>query len=590
MKTIKNFLKKFDIFGVPILFRYKKRNKYLSSLGGLFFIIYAALALFFGIYFFIPFYNRKNFSFVYYTMDLTKAEQIKLNNSETIFATGFDCIINDDFNTSNVEDILKLEVNYVINRKDKEGITYKTRQRVSTHACSNVDFDYRFNDSLDLINIERFQCLDKTDYIIQGIYTDEVFSYFEIVVSSKEDSERNFKKITDYLTANDCKLQWYYSDTTIDINDYNNPIKTNLNSKFIQLNPILFLKMNLYFMNKYFTDDNLLIYFSDSENVTTKVSFSRYEEYNLYKGNNIYGNKYKDYMFYARMYVRAETKKTEIKRKYQKLTEFYANSTSLFYGLIQVLFIIVNYINNFYADHSLTKNLFFFKEIEDNNIDFVKKHKQVEKLIILTDPFIKLDNKNLKNKAINEKIKIKEKLEVEEKNNSKRSETTPIKSINLNTDIVVPKHILTEQWMTKTKTGKKINYNFNIFEIIISNLCCCCLTKKLSLKRDLKLKANEILCTKIDIVLFVRNMIMFDIMKQRMLNRNVNDIVKFVSRPVVSLYKKEEFNYKEIYKKYCEKDFNKLYNETSELVRKSKKIKKEIKLISLTNQRLKELF
>jgi hypothetical protein len=85
-------------------------------------------------------------------------------------------------------------------------------------------------------------------------------------------------------------------------------------------------------------------------------------------------------------------------------------------------------------------------------------------------------------------------------------------------------------------------------------------------------------------------MIMFDIMKQRMLNRNVNDIVKFVSRPVVSLYKKEEFNYKEIYKKYCEKDFNKLYNETSELVRKSKKIKKEIKLISLTNQRLKELF
>ena len=181
-------------------------------------------------------------------------------------------------------------------------------------------------------------------------------------------------------------------------------------------------------------------------------------------------------------------------------------------------------------------------------------------------------------------------MEVEEKNNSKRSETTPIKSINLNTDIVVPKHILTEQWMTKTKTGKKINYNFNIFEIIVSNLCCCCLTKKLSLKRDLKLKANEILCTKIDIVLFVRNMIMFDIMKQRMLNRNVNDIVKFVSRPVVSLYKKDEFNYKEIYKKYCEKDFNKLYNETSELVKKKKKIKKEIKLISLTNQRLKELF
>ena len=323
MKSIKKFLKKFDIFGVPILFRYKKRNKYLSSLGGLIFIIYIVLVLFFGIYFFIPFYNRKNFSFVYYTMDLTKAEQIKLNNSETIFATGLDCIINRDYNISNTEDILKLEVNYVKNRKDRDGITYKTRERVSTHTCSISDFGNRFNDSLDLINIERFQCLDKIDYIIEGIYTDEVFSYFEVVVSSKEDSERNFKLISEYLTANDCKLQWYYSDTTIDINDYENPIKYNLNSKFMQLNPILFLKMNLYFMNKYFTDDNLLIYFSDSENVTTKASFSRYEEYNLYKGVNIYEKKYKDYIYYARMYIRGIMQGCifVLKQKKQKLKE-----------------------------------------------------------------------------------------------------------------------------------------------------------------------------------------------------------------------------------------------------------------------------
>ena len=590
MKPIKKFMKKFDIFGVPILFRYKKRNKYLSSLGGLIFFIYIALVLFFGIYFFIPFYNRKNFSFVYYTMDLTKAEQIKLNNSETIFATGLDCIIYNDFNISKTEDILKLEVNYVKNRKDRDGITYKTREKVSTHTCNITDFGNRFNDSLDLINIERFQCLDKIDYVIEGIYTDEVFSYFEVVVSAKEDSESSFKLISEYLTANDCKLQWYYSDTTIDINDYNNPIKYNLNSKFMQLNPTLFLKMNLYFMNKYFTDDNFLIYFSDSENVATKASFSRYEEYNLYKGVNIYENKYKDYMHYARMYIRAETKKTEIKRKYQKLTEFYADSSSLFYFLIQALFIIVNFINNFYAEHSLAKNLFFFKEIENNNIDFVKKHKQIHKLIILTDPFIKFDNKYLKNKVKKRKNRINEKMEIEEKNNSKRSETTPIKSLNLNSDIIEPKHILTEELITKTKNGKKINYNFNIFEVIITNLCCCCLIKKLSLKRDLKIKANEVLSTKIDIILFIRNMIIFDIMKQRMLNHNVNDIVKFISRPVVSLYKKEEFNYKEIYRKYCEKDFNQLYNETSELVHKSKKIKKEVKLISLTNQKLKELF
>ena len=150
MKKIKQFLKNFDIFGVPISFRYKKRNKYLSSLGGLCFIIYIAIVLFFGIYFFIPFYNRKNFSFVYYTMDLNKAEQIKFNNSETIFATGLDCVIYDDFNISNIEDILKLEVNYVINRKDRDGVTYKSREKVSTHFCSVEDFPNQLKESLDL--------------------------------------------------------------------------------------------------------------------------------------------------------------------------------------------------------------------------------------------------------------------------------------------------------------------------------------------------------------------------------------------------------------------------------------------------------
>ena len=103
------------------------------------------------------------------------------------------------------------------------------------------------------------------------------------------------------------------------------------------------------------------------------------------------------------------------------------------------------------------------------------------------------------------------------------------------------------------------------------------------------MKANVILDTKIDIVLYIRNMIIFEIMKQRMLNHNFNEIIKFVSRPVISLYKKEEFNYKEIYKKYCEKDFNKLYNITSELVHKSKKMGNEKKIISLMNQQLKEI-
>ena len=84
-----------------------------------------------------------------------------------------------------------------------------------------------------MVNIKNFQCLDDPNNIIEGLYTDEIFSYYEFTVSSKEDTIENFDKIDRYLTRNDCKLQLYYTDITIDFNDYEEPIKPYLNTLFI---------------------------------------------------------------------------------------------------------------------------------------------------------------------------------------------------------------------------------------------------------------------------------------------------------------------------------------------------------------------
>ena len=108
--------------------------------------------------------------------------------------------------------------------------------------------------------MSKFHCLDRTDDIIEGLYTDEVFTYYEFTITSKEDSATNFQKIDDYLISNDCKLQVYYSDITIDLDNYEEPIQPFLNALFIQINPSLFLKMNAYFMNQYFQNDNYLVF------------------------------------------------------------------------------------------------------------------------------------------------------------------------------------------------------------------------------------------------------------------------------------------------------------------------------------------
>ena len=164
-------------------------------------------------------------------------------------------------------------------------------------------------------------------------------------------------------------MQLYYTDITIDINDYKEPIKPFLNTFFIQLNPTLFTKANAYIMNQYFINDNLLIYILKNEEPVIKRTFSRHEQYSIYKGMNRFEYKQGDYNVYTKVYIWADTRKTEIKRKSQKLIEFYADSSSITRGLAYILYAIIRFFNNFYAHHSISKKLFFFKEIENNHID-----------------------------------------------------------------------------------------------------------------------------------------------------------------------------------------------------------------------------
>ena len=61
-------------------------------------------------------------------------------------------------------------------------------------------------------------------------------------VNSKNNSEEHYEKINKLLMQNDCKLQYYYTDTILDIDNYKNPITSFMDSMFLQLNPQLYIK------------------------------------------------------------------------------------------------------------------------------------------------------------------------------------------------------------------------------------------------------------------------------------------------------------------------------------------------------------
>ena len=641
MKDIKKFLKKLDLFGVNLNFKYQANDTYTTSLGGLFILLFGGVALGFGVYYFIPFIKRKNLNIIYYTMNIPSTEQIRFKESKAAFTIGFQC---DEKNGINAEDLFNLESRFVIYTKDIHGKSNKKKETLTWHYCKYEDFYNNHNDSIDYLNLNTYQCLDDYDRTVEGIFSDQIFSYYEFAVTNKYKNEENYHKITDYLSENDCKLNIYYTDITIDLTNYKEPIKPFLDSIFIQLNPTLDIKRNVFFMNQYLFDDDFMfaVFSGDEKPKQIETLFSRYEEYALYMGLGYNPNN----LEYAKVFIRADTKKTTIKRTYQKLTEFYADASSLLIALYEVLIIIFTYLNNFYAEQSVTKKLFFFKEIglkpfsttknysklleinsligtddmknlETINIDFnidkkikTATHAKIKKRIffqrsksITSSSNKELDEKINAEKFINDNVRNKIKLlTIDNFDNFNNYDVINKRSQCLNSASKLESYqiksrrklslIESDSDNTKTQTLKinqpPIQYSFNVFEIFLITFCSKCVKGKLKLKNELNNKANDYLYSKLDIHVYLRNMYLFDIINQTIINGNKKNIINLLSRPLISINKKEKKEEEIFYKEYEENNCDKFYEGIKELAKKQNKQKKEEKLLKLANKYIKD--
>jgi len=332
-----------------------------------------------------------------------------------------------------------------------------------------------------------------------------------------------------------------------------------------------------------------------------------------------------NYINYAKIYVRADIKKTDIRRTYQKLTEFYADASSLLIGLYELLIIILSFVSNFNAEYAIIKKLFIFKGIGDKhfspsqksvqikellsyqgNINLNKNsenknNKDLEKNILSNSNYytkLKLNNfRKIKGKKIMRNILIKDK---ENDSSQKTYKKLKNSNLNLNTETKGDRINQLNNAYNVADNGKienqieqkNIKYSFNVGEIIFSSLFPLCLLGRLKLKNKLNNKAIEFLYYKLDIIVYLRNMILFDIINNTMLDQHKIHIINFVSRPLLSLNineNNEKHDSNIFYRNYNEGDFDKFYNGYKELVQKQNKENIEIKLVSITEQKLNEL-
>ena len=582
MKSFRNFLRRIDIFGVPFNFRYKTKDKYSTPCGGFLFLLFVILALTVGIYYLIPFINRKNLSIIYYTMNIPETEVIKLKDSQAAFAIGLDC---ENKTAQDPYEIFNLEIKYVLYTKDMDGKYDKKKTPLATHLCTYNDFYNNYDTSFDYLGMKNYLCLDNNDHKIEGIYSNQLFSYYEFSLTSKGHTSYAEK----YLKVNDCKLQMFYTDITIDLNNYKEPIKPFLNSFFVQLNPTLYIKRNVFFMNQYLYDDDELITVFDDEQKPkqTKTLFSRYEEYSLYLGLDRENNKplisIEDY---AKMYLRADTKKTEIKRTYQKLTEFYADASSLLIALYDFISVTLSIISNFYAEQAVIRKLFLFKEMDNKYFHFSKKSEKIQELVSLTNEVINIDLPESTRRRL-----MRSKSFLYTRNNYKNSRNFSIISMK-NTETIDKEdqeNKIRDEIKNNLLKQKTIKFSFNILEVIISLLFPYCLRGNLKLKIDVSEKANNLLNQKLNVILYVRNMILLDILNHTIIDDKKRDILNFLSRPIIASNKNKYEKQDKFYENLFENDFDKFYNCVYELSRKANKNDNEKRLINLSKQHLKEL-
>ena len=507
---LKKIIRTLDLFGESFTFTFKDDGKHSTLLGGIVCILFFIIAFLYLLYNFIPFYNKDIFSLQYYTMNLYDTEDIKLSKSPIAFAFGL--LDNNDKNKTKYD----LSDLFIIN------VTFKGDEIkiLEHHPCRESDFHNEHNKEFNNLKIFNYECLSSNDLQSpKGIFTGNHFHYYGISIESKyKDNETHNQIINDYLLEYDCKLQFYYTDITIDINNVKNPFSSFVNSMFLQLNPMLIQKKNIFFLNYHLFDDNHVFHINREEDKhDIETGLSRVEDYSLYKGLNRAAKKVKDYETYAKIYLRADNKKIEIKRRYQDFMEYYADSSSLLVSIFYILGIIFAYYDKIKSIHSISKKLFYFEGIKENKFQELKKIKKI------LEQKIQPPQKDIK--YIND--------------NEEHGQNSVDKFKRENTDSSM---INEDKREKKDKNNNKfINFSsYNILEMLLSFKFCICKTKKLKAKIDLIKQARKAINDKLDIVLYIRNMFIFELINN--IKPEKKEIYDFLSRPIIYLNqnKKEE--------------------------------------------------
>ena len=360
-QSVAKYLKEFDYFGVQYNFSYGSKEKYRTATGGIFFILFIVISISYSLVSLIPLMKREKMSVIYYTMQLSETDKINFHNHSNNFALGVSsCLMLK--NISEFWDYFKLELTHTSYEK---GADFETQvfTPIPFGKCNYSDFGEEFSESFEGLGLNSYYCMKNNNFTIEGTSISDAFKFITIKLKAINNRRETFEKIKEIL-KDECEFNMYVIDAAFDLSNYTNPVQKFLASQTLNLRFTETMKRNAFYQLHYFKSYE--DYFFDIYKKQQISGAGSVDLYSVFKDEDRLETGLSDFNTFAKIYVKADLQRKIIERRYMKLTEFGADISSVLSAILIVMFVLVSFINKFYANEAVMRKIFQFNSKYEN--------------------------------------------------------------------------------------------------------------------------------------------------------------------------------------------------------------------------------
>jgi hypothetical protein len=603
IQILNRYIKRFkhlDFFGVGFSFQVKNHTQYRSLMGGIIFVVFFIVSLYYALISAHDFLDRKTMNLIFTQKYIFPNPLINFNREEFNLAFQLVYDANNTLINSETQKYIYEKINLVTIRNSD--VTNKTKIPLTLRDCRNEDFYNKQNDSYSNLKKSSIsRCINESNLNTEGAFEYPIYTYLDYGVYIKKEFITNKQNVTnlaflkDYFTKNRVKIVIYYIDSSLDVDKFTDPISQFFGSLMFYVDMSMVRKVNVDFATNVFGDDqNILI---GNNNDSTSIKYETNSPYFYTINDRTLVDDDSDLI--AKFYIRSSSKVTLIKRKYQKLSDYMANIGSLISNLFLFLWIIMTYINKFSARQEIMNKTLKFKDYF--------KNKNQENVYEVLKKFVE-GNENCKQKIIDKfpsplkanNMKIHLVDELRDSNsinflNLKNFETKNILILNksdkaLNTlnmayqtqpaqltdnktldrlpnDFVYNKRIgksLVHGYKDVLGSGKKKPLNFNAFHFI--NQIFCFKNRRSQIQKNILKMAENKLDYYVDIYTYINKMQEIELLKDILLTPDQQKVFNFISIPSIFLTASDKQGEKNLLKDKREKGYNFVKNDIEDMI------------------------